>query len=227
MAIAFDSSSYGSDEITAITWSHTCTGSNLILIVWVDHEGTTGNPSTVTYNGVSLTQIPTISPFSPGGNRKLYGYYLIGPTTGAHNIIVNNNFPGGDDAQCFGASYSGVSQTGFPDSGTTFNSVSTATATLPFTTVADNAWVTGFSATGNTASAGAATTIRKTGTGPGVDAFNLLDSNGVKTPAGSYSLIVTQTAAFANMMGVSIAPATGGVAGSTVIHDFQLLNIGN
>ena len=60
MAIAYNVASTGTYTGTSpLTWSHTCTGSNLILIVGVIVESSSSNQNCtgVTYNGVAMTLI--------------------------------------------------------------------------------------------------------------------------------------------------------------------------
>lgn len=76
MAIAYDSSSNSGNGV--VSWSHTCTGTNLVLLVACYSNGT--SPTAVTYNSVSLTQIVT------GTNMTIW--MLLSPPTGAHTIAV-------------------------------------------------------------------------------------------------------------------------------------------
>ena len=58
--IAFDATANGQDSnVASLTWSHTCTGSDLVLIVGVSTRGGDGDavPTGVTYNGVAMTLI--------------------------------------------------------------------------------------------------------------------------------------------------------------------------
>lgn len=90
MALAIDTSTAtGSTGASSQTFSYTCTGSNLILIVGVcSFDTTLGNRSvsSVTYNSVALTPLTAQDLSSVSGRVQLF--YLIGPATGAHNIIV-------------------------------------------------------------------------------------------------------------------------------------------
>lgn len=91
MAIAFDAVSTGMNatDPTSLTWSHTCTGSNLVLIVGTSTESDTGGHtaqtvSGITYNGVALTKIR--SDYITDNGTELW--YLVAPATGANNIVV-------------------------------------------------------------------------------------------------------------------------------------------
>lgn len=82
MAIAIDASSQGQGAIgTTVTIAHTCTGTNLILVVIVTVQS--GANPTVTYNSVSMTlQRSRIS------NPAIYVFTLAAPATGTNNIVV-------------------------------------------------------------------------------------------------------------------------------------------
>lgn len=134
--IQLDSSSAAAPtNTTALTWSHTCTGSNLTLIVGVyDPDGlTTG----VTYNGVSMTQITSQS-FN--GTEFHAVYKLISPATGAHNIVVTRTAGGGFQVAGTGASYTGTSATQ-PDSYNSATNSGVASITTSTTVLASNSWL--------------------------------------------------------------------------------------
>jgi len=129
MAIAFDASSISANPGDK-TFSHTCTGTNLILIVGV-YDGFNG---TLDYNGVSMTQLGTWQ-----NNTGLF--YLINPATGTHTVTLTTS-NSGTTFRMVAASYTGVKQTGFPDSSATGNSTSNP-VTPTTTVVASNCWVVG------------------------------------------------------------------------------------
>jgi hypothetical protein len=87
MSIAFDAASGGgSGGAGAIsnTHAHTCTGSQLYLVVATTNSGNFA-VSTVTYNGVTMQFLGSLS----GGtavSTELWG--LVNPATGAHNVVV-------------------------------------------------------------------------------------------------------------------------------------------
>lgn len=182
MAIAFDSSSFGnSNSATSITFSHTCSGLNRILFVGVSTVSAR-TISSVTYNGIAMTNINR-----SGGSQVVALYYLIGPATGTNNIVVtidSTSFIYADSV-----SYTGVAQSGQPDAQNTSASTNT-TRTTSVTTVADNCWAVLIArgvSDGDT-NAGTGSTERVASTGY----IQMYDSNGPKTPAGSYSMSTTQ-----------------------------------
>lgn len=94
------SSSASSSAEASRTWEHTCTGTNLKLLVAVARHGsgTVGEGggdvpvvSGVTYNGVALTQVAAQLD-DDGSGFDFQGidlWYLDSPATGAHNVIVS------------------------------------------------------------------------------------------------------------------------------------------
>lgn len=199
MAIAFDAQSASAYESgTTLTFAHTCTGSDRILLVGV-YTSSVDNVGSVTYNGVSCTFINRVT---VTGTQDIYLYYLIAPATGSNNIVVTaavGNLLGYAAA----TSYTGVKQSGQPDASATNQSASTTSLTTSVTTVADNCWLVGFGY-GQTSTAGSGTVFRSE---PVNDVLFMMDSNGAKTPAGSYGLTFTQSTNFAGACVASIAPA--------------------
>ena len=84
MAIAHDSTTTGAgvDGNTNYTFSHTCTGSDLMLMVCVT-TNTTTDPSGITYNGVAMTKGATKTQSRNGSI-----WYLANPATGANTVSV-------------------------------------------------------------------------------------------------------------------------------------------
>lgn len=200
MAIALDTT--GGDAVTtgtSLTYSHTCTGSNLILLVdvWVTSTGSdvvTG----VTYNSVSMTLVDK----QAVGSQYHYAYYLLGPATGAHNVVVSTS-----SSQTIGSSsisYTGVKQSGQPDASAKQVVGSSTGSTTTLTTIADNCWTVLLTASNRNETASTGSTFRKGGVT--INAY-IFDSNGAKTPAGSTSMSTTHaTGASCGYIMVSIAP---------------------
>lgn len=189
MAIAFDASTDGNfTSGTSRTFSHTCTGSDRILFVQAIINTSSDLVTGVTYNGVSMTQVTTTS---PNANRRIYLYYLVGPNTGANNVVITTSAStaiGGN-----AASYTGVAQSGtIIDVSTTATDTSSPIDTTLTTTV-DNCWAILLTTTDTTTAFTASTnsTFRRANT-TYVDA-RIFDSNGAVTPAGSFTMTVTNT----------------------------------
>jgi len=175
MAIAFDAESnsgatYWNNIVSSSTLSHTCTGSNLLLLVPVYTYNAAGSgtitTSSVTYNSVSMTQVAHISGTADGVQQDVSLWYLNTPATGAHTISAT--YSGSVQySSLHGMSYTGCDQTSAViDSFNTGQSGSTGSAaatslTLSTTVVHSNCWTVGFAAArGSDPAAGTGTTLR-------------------------------------------------------------------
>jgi hypothetical protein len=118
MAIAFDAASSvnSATDVTSLTVSHTCTGSDLTLTAIVTIGGNAATCTGVTYNGVAMTQGVVSGP--DGDNNRTYIFYLANPATGAHNLVAS-----------FSANASPVSLGGISLTGTNTSSPIGASAT--------------------------------------------------------------------------------------------------
>ena len=214
MAIAFDvATDGGSTTGTSLTFSHTCTGSDLVLFVGILSAVGADNVTGVTYSGVAMTRVEIRNEATP--NRVNYLYMLVGPATGANNVVISS----GSSQFIAGvaASYTGAAQSGQPDANT--NNYG-AGAGSPFATslasVADNCWhiLCATQNAGAITGAGAGTTQRILQS----DYLGLYDANSAKTPPGSVTLNVT-LAATANISTTmaSFAPAGGSVANHSLL----------
>lgn len=112
MAIpVFDAASTAEQTAGAtLTWAHTCTGSNLYLVVAVtfDDSANGGTVTGVTYNGVGMTAIDN---HNHTAGPQVHWYGLANPATGANNIIAS--FTNGSDPRAQiggGQSFTGVHQ---------------------------------------------------------------------------------------------------------------------
>jgi hypothetical protein len=211
MAIAFDSSAKGTLGASPVSHSHTCTGSDRILFVaaW----GDAGNPTAVTYNGVSMTKIADIPANGDAYRGNLW--YLVNPATGANNVTVTG---AGLNVYGMSASFTGASQTGVPDASATESNLSTTSATIDVTTIADNCW-TILCTTGTGVPTGMTNGTER----QSANTNHLGDSNGAKTPAGATSITSTFGAS-ANAYSViaSFAPSVA----STTTSSLMLMGMG-
>ena len=145
-SIALDVASNSGDKgaVSSYSWSHTCTGTNLLLSVGDDHRSYNYGPPDVTvtgikHNGSAMTYIRSDVQNSDPYWRRSTLYYIIAPATGAKTIAVTlsgtvENVCGG------GISYTGAKQSGQPDNHNGGNGT-TSPASISVTTVADNCWV--------------------------------------------------------------------------------------
>lgn len=135
MALAFDAaSSQVGALVSSLTWSHTCTGSELALLVGVGFspDGCAAySISGVTYDSVPMTSIGSVG--DPSGDcMSVQQWKLSAPSSGAHNVVVT--FTGNVYAVAGAASFTGASQ----DTGTLTGTQATAsdmTATTSSITV--------------------------------------------------------------------------------------------
>ena len=208
MAIAFDAASSSSQVSgTTLTWSHTCTGSNRFLIVSA-YGGADGTDiSGMTYAGVAMTFVAKAQ--YPANNSYVHVYYLIAPATGANNVVVsytpNSRMAG------VATSYTGVKQSGQPDSYNTKTQAGASTITQTTTVVATGCW--GYAAEegsnvtyATTIGQGVITTMR----GGYDDAIGVGDSNGpIGTGSQTLGLGTAAPASHRGMVVLSFAPATG------------------
>lgn len=196
MAIAYDTTSTGSG--VNASWSHTATGSNVVLFVAA--YGIAGDDvSGVTFDGAAMTLIDK-EQTDVTNNEWAYLYYkAVGTGAGSAKTVA---ITGGDGG--FAMSYTGCKQTGIPDSSAKLGGVSDDPLVVSTTVVLNNSWLVGSYAGNRGTLAGTGTTLRG-----GAGQFTSCDSNGAVL-AGSRSLSVDQdgSAAVNAMVIASFAPST-------------------
>ena len=217
MALAFDATAQGSTlPGDSITFSHTCTGANRILLVGVATNGDTSDVITgVTYNGVSMTRAATVV---GGAGHRVYLYYLIAPATGAHDVVVSAS-DSAHSLRAISASYTGAAQSGQPDASNTNTANPGTSITTTVTTVADNCWTVSF-LSDNAAN----DLVPSTGVGAEratlSNVSSLGDSNADITPAGSNSHTWTFAEQQVGSIQVSIAPSLTSDTGAAFLLNF-------
>ena len=192
-AIAVGSSTqddFGFSNTGSLTYSYTVSGSDNMLFLSFFTDSTT---STATYNGTSLTSIghgTTGSPF------ESWGMFLLGPSSGAHNLVLSNV-----GSYCHGGltCYSGVLQSSQPDASNTASASNNNTITGTVTVVTSNCWLIAACSDREGTLSSSSTFRYKNGN------FSIVDSNGVVS-TGSQSITVTSShAASGENMGMAIA----------------------
>lgn len=204
-AVAIDASAQSLQGNTHQSWSHTCTGSNLLLVVGITGASGADNQTAVpTYNAVNMTQVG--SPVLTPSDRYIYLDTLKAPATGAHTVQAS--FSAGY-LEGFSASYSGCGQgSGQPDSsnsGTTTGATSISVATV---VVDANCWLVGhINANAGTLTATTNAFARQyDSTVPG----GIFDSNGT-VGTGSQTMKVSNDASRNSaLIVISITPTTHG-----------------
>lgn len=193
LAIAFISSAKNTATATSVAiTSFSAATTNGLLFADVNMNGVAPITWTsVTCTDGTLTNIDSVVNASHADNNTA-DYYFLGTTT-ASQTVTGNSGVGSRSLGIEAGSYSGVKQSGQPDSHNTNTASTGSTFALTTTTVANNCWLVGTTFNGNTTggaiSAGANTTVRQNDANGG----SLIDSNAAQTPAGSKSLNVTKT----------------------------------
>lgn len=112
--VAFDSASSveAATPATSVSWSHTTgTASNRLLVVAVSVHVATGTPTTVasvTYGGVSLTQVTTTLYSAANPQVRTYIFQLLNPDSGTRTIVVT--FAASTLYVCGATTYANVDQ---------------------------------------------------------------------------------------------------------------------
>lgn len=201
MAIAHDADSGAQGVfVNTISWSHVCTGADLILFVTMAYSLIPGmSVTSVTYNGVAMSVLGSTLT-APGGVKSVT-YYLVNPATGSNTIKLDTD-NAGDILDCNASSYKGCDTSTAPSVIATDVASASPTTTTGTTTI-NNAWVALFGSGGQTAGTGAT----KRGTSHAQNGCNY-DSNAAVTPAGSYSMTTSDVSNHAWKM-VQFGPSLG------------------
>jgi len=208
MAIAFDTASNGTYGATAasISWSHTCSGSNRLLIVCVgeDYAINGGNPITgVTYNGVAMTLWKRQLALSSVNYASVW--YLVAPATGTNTITVTGSISNTWELAGCSASYTGVDQTTPLTNSTDSTYSGGTTPSVTLTPTNSGSWVGAcIGNRGGAKSAGASTTERAEESNSQAAIY---DNNLAITPSASTTINMVQTTdSGLAVMGYAIKP---------------------
>jgi len=199
--IAFDVASEAfSNSAQTLAWSHTCSGANRRL--WVAVMTLSGRSvSTVTFNGTNLTALTRSA-----GGQPVQLWFLDAPSTGTHSIVVSIGTPN-SYIYAAAASYTGVRQTGTADSQNTQSVVGSSVSTS-VTTVEDNSWVILCARNDSSGDTNASTNSTERAAGAS-GTVQLYDSNSPVTPAGSFSMTVTNGGSYQTTIAMaSFAPVS-------------------
>lgn len=87
MAIAFDATSNSGEQVgtAGYSWSHTCGGDDLVLIVGVSMSNINQRVDSIRYAGVPLQRL---SRATIPGNVVVEQWYLVNPLSGANPVVV-------------------------------------------------------------------------------------------------------------------------------------------
>jgi hypothetical protein len=150
--ITFDTTSKGTLDTTATSWSLTFpatvdAGSNRVLIVGLNSEGTNSSTETmthtgVTFNGSALTQVGSTFKYNTTVPNDYISYwYLLNPAVGTFNIVASGTKSATTTAYVRAGTIvlQGVKQQA-PEASATASGSGTALS-VPITTLSDNAWI--------------------------------------------------------------------------------------
>jgi len=173
------------------TVAKTNTGSNLVLFVGAStYSGSLITVSGITYNGVALTKINSISASLEGNQQDGELWYLDAPSTGANNIVCTFS------AEASNQRIAAASYTGKTSSGIDANATAQATTavnpspTCNVNVVASDCWLVsyGYARTADPLVGVTGTTVRAVSS----DGHCFGDSNGV-VGTGNQTLLFKET----------------------------------
>ncbi len=219
MAIAqLGSGNSGKTSGTSHSASITIPSGTDLLIVWAWRArtvaGTTTAPSSVTVAGNSATvvaQTPT------GTQDSCWGlmYYYFSPPSGAQTVAASGGGIASDETGYLWSAYSGVAQSGQPDSSGKLDNTTTSAGAYTTTVVDPTSWVVvGFNNQGLTPSSYTNATSRQfvvPNVGNGI-----CDSNGA-VATGSYTVTINSTSQQQN----GVAASFKGAATVTTVPDLR------
>ncbi len=164
-------------------------------------SSTTNDVSASTYNSVSMTQIGTAQNDVAAG-RYISLWYVTGATQGTNSFGTTG---GTSMDNRFLSAYG--ENTSTPFTGTSTNSGTSTSPSLPVTTTVNNAYVVGVLFNSNTISAGANTTLFSS-----TDYFGFVRSTSLVTPAGALTLNGTVTINEWTFKGFGLNPPVASVS---------------
>ncbi len=136
----FDSSGSGSVNGTNLTFTHTCTGAN-VLYVGIEDDAA-GTIDSVTYAGQAMSLVSK-KVFSLRTSRALSVYRLFSPPSGANSVAIT--YGSSHNAGAVSVSYTGWAVDSEGDAAVNGTNVITPSTTV----LASNCWTVGFCATEN------------------------------------------------------------------------------
>lgn len=219
-AIAFDNSSEGftgGGAGTTITYSHTNTGSNLILLVGTGILDSGVTTTGVTYAAVAVTSI-AVATENPTSNAL---FQKIAPATGANNVVATRSSNSGSGYRSSCASYTGCDQTQAGQQ--TDTSISTTGTSLPLDiTVGTAGWfvMTAVDGTNGIATSVTNGTIREN------SFLTIADSNADVSGATTLTYVGSSSWVSASGTACVIVPSGGGVVAKPWKSNLPLMGAG-
>jgi hypothetical protein len=210
MAISLDATASSTSQTSSpITWNHTCTGSNVLLIVSVHLTNAGLTPPTadsVTYNGVSMNKVRSDANSTGSHVSETSIWFLHAPATGTNQVSVNCTFNGISPTACGNSvSYTGAQQSDTADAVTGGTGSGNADQTLSLNTVSDNCWVVSAATLSGAGSMAADETQRGLVTLSITGIGGLEDTNAAVSPAGNQTMGWTTSGSVNNQISQSVA----------------------
>ncbi len=140
MAIAYDSTaSYATSgsNVTNPTWSHTCSGSDRVLVVICTDPNNGANHDSATYGGQAMTKAVESAQYG-GGSTSVW--YLINPPTGSNTVSFNG---GTTRWMCGSISYTGADVSDISDGTCSNGGTSISATSCSITTSRDKSVIIG------------------------------------------------------------------------------------
>lgn len=187
MPISVDSRGAESGYSTANPhdFTHTCSGTNRILLVEVAQIASRSDLITgVTYNGVSMTRTFFL-PMANTRSAAIYGYHLTAPSTGTNTISVSKTTTTQTSNQA--GSYNGVHQTNPVNIHATHTLFNASSISTTITTTVDDCWMVGMLYNSNFAPSPTNSLTTSYESPLQVNGAAMADSNGSLGPAGTYT----------------------------------------
>lgn len=201
-----------SSNTGSFTFSHTCSGSDRLLIVYLTARGDASDTiSGVTYDSVAMTRIKAKN--HTASNEWIYIYALLNPSTGSNTVSVTKT---ASNVSYRGAvSYTGVDQS---QTLTAITGESTTNSISLTSTVDNSAMFVWAQNSVNTVGASTGSTLIDQNNGTGA-----LESNALAiTPAGSKTMNYTGTSN--NSIAFIFAPTAGSTFTPTpMMHMLQMV----
>lgn len=184
--------------LASLTRSHTCSGSEKVLLAYVFTNGSINNVATVKYHNVNMAFVRSVN----NGTDELQVWSLANPDTGTHDLVAS--FTNNTHARLGSLSYVGVGSV--PTSASFVSSAAPYTITTP----TDDCWLVLFKMAA-LSTAGTGATFRFSDSGNDGRYTVGYDSNGSVGTAGSKSISCSGS----NNTGIVIVLSPVSVSGSS------------
>ncbi|MEK9207681.1 MAG: hypothetical protein AAB922_04315 [Patescibacteria group bacterium] len=211
MAIVFNASAKSkASAVTSLTFAHSSSGSNRVLLVGAHLQGTAQTVTGVTYNSVAMTQEVTRT----AANTVGYVFSLSAPSAGSNNVVISAS--GATGINGISVSLTGATQSTAEATNSGQNSAGVKSVSYSVVTVTDNAWIFNFWSAGlgdtdfGVDTLGASQIKREETDGDPQIGLSIGDTKGPITPAGASTVSVSWDGANSgagNVQGCSVAMA--------------------